>query len=153
MSLLRNLFGKNAGSEQRSEKLSTLTDEELWLLQNKMVNFGLDFKDQPVTQRDHQSVMDEMFRRKIINDRSLRLYQEGIQFAQQHDFRRAADKFREATKESPRFLTALNNLGAALLELGNPQEALEVLKEGKKICLTLDLATNIDKAEAMLAIR
>ena len=95
--------------------------------------------------------MDEMFKRGIIIDRSLTFFKEGVQSIERHDLRRAADKLKQAANESPKFLTAYNNLGAVLLDLGEPKEALEVLQNGRAICLTLDLADNIDKAEAMLA--
>ena len=56
------------------------------------------------------------------------LYSEGVKLAQQGETEKAAAKFREALVSYPQFGLAMNELGVQYLKLGQPERAVDVLK-------------------------
>src|SRR4051794_25675266 len=56
------------------------------------------------------------------------LYSEGLKLEQQGDAEKAAGKFREALVAYPQFALAMNELGVQYLKLGQPEQAVDLLK-------------------------
>jgi Flp pilus assembly protein TadD len=89
---------------------------------------------QLVEQGNHQQALAEFERVRALRPQSKKVhFYIGSMYALRGDFERAVDNFQQYVAETPNDVEGLNNLGAALVNIGRAKDALPPLERARKL--------------------